>query len=308
VIILLFAIFRIGANWTIFYNSSKTILSTDNWLWLAGCWVFLKLIHESAHAIVCKRYDGTVREAGIIFILFAPLPYVDVTSCWNFLSRMARMHVAAAGLYIVLLIAAIAACVWGHSSQAWLNQLYFNVVVAASVSSLLFNLNPLMKINGRIVTRNLESKRGTYVNQGDTIISIGDDGHKELHVAVAQNDLEHFMKTPGQTVMIHIPQKSLLSCPIENFVPRATVTLNHPALAASWGGDLPVKPVSSNDTQNEFELLEPRFNIIVSIATDKCSELRAGQRVAVTCRPTSYSIGQYLQKSVSDWFYNRLDQ
>tara|TARA_R110002095_G_scaffold204582_4_gene187391 strand:- start:233 stop:1054 length:822 start_codon:yes stop_codon:yes gene_type:complete len=115
VMILLFAIFRIGANWTRFYNSSQTILSTDNWLWLAGCWVFLKLIHESAHAIVCKRYDGTVREAGVLLILFAPLPYVDVTSCWNFPSRLARMHVAAAGLYIELLIAAIAACVWGVS-------------------------------------------------------------------------------------------------------------------------------------------------------------------------------------------------
>jgi len=64
VMILLFAIFRIGANWTNFYNSSKTIFSTDNWFWLAGCWVLLKLIHESAHGIVCKRYHGTVREAG----------------------------------------------------------------------------------------------------------------------------------------------------------------------------------------------------------------------------------------------------
>ena len=164
------------------------------------------------------------------------------------------------------------------------------------------------EINGRIVTRNLESKRGTYMKQGDTILSVGDDRHKELHVAVAQNDLEHFMKTPGQKVMVHIPQNSLLPCPIEKVVPRASVVLNHPALAASRGGALPVKPVSSSETQNEFELLEPRFNLIVSIDTETCAGLCAGQRVAVTCRSSSYSMGQYLQKSVSDWFYNRLEQ
>ncbi|HAH48495.1 MAG TPA: hypothetical protein DCM07_27365, partial [Planctomycetaceae bacterium] len=163
-LLLLFASFRIGSNWSSFCNSSKTILSIDNWLWLAGCWVVLKLLHETAHGIVCKRYGGTVREAGILFILFAPLPYVDVTSCWNFSSRWARIHVAAAGLYIELLIAAIAACLWGYTSQEWLNHLCFNIVVTASVANLLFNLNPLMKFDGYYILTDLLRISNLYSN------------------------------------------------------------------------------------------------------------------------------------------------
>ncbi|HBL41899.1 MAG TPA: hypothetical protein DDZ90_00720, partial [Planctomycetaceae bacterium] len=69
-----------------------------------------------------------------------------------------------------------------------------------------------------------------------------------------------------------------------------------------------VKPVAStSETQSEFELLKPRFNLIVSLAAHSSSELNAGQRVAVTSRPTGYSTGQYLKQSVSEWFHNKLN-
>ena len=39
-------------------------------------WILLKVVHETSHGVVCKRYGGTVRETGVLLILFAPLAYV----------------------------------------------------------------------------------------------------------------------------------------------------------------------------------------------------------------------------------------
>ena len=58
---------------------------------------------------MCRRFGGAVREAGVMFILFAPLPYVDVTSAWRFPSKWQRIATSAAGMYVELLVAAIAA-------------------------------------------------------------------------------------------------------------------------------------------------------------------------------------------------------
>jgi putative peptide zinc metalloprotease protein len=71
-------------------------------------WLVAKIAHELFHGVVCKRYGGNVYEAGIIFVLFLPVGYVDATSSWRFRARGQRIFVALAGMYIELLLAAIA--------------------------------------------------------------------------------------------------------------------------------------------------------------------------------------------------------
>ncbi len=156
--------YHVLSAWDRFAASAQGIFAPNNWLWLAACWVVLKLVHETSHGIVCKRYGGTVGEMGILFILFAPLAYVDVTSSWRFRSRLQRIHVAVAGMYIELLIAAVAAIVWSHTDTGWLNNLCFNVIVMASITTLLFNANPLMKFDGYYVLSDALAMPNLYVN------------------------------------------------------------------------------------------------------------------------------------------------
>ncbi len=140
--------YLVFSDWDRFAASSHYVFAPENWLWLTACWVVLKIVHEVSHGVVCHQYGGTVRETGIMFILFAPLAYVDVTSSWRFRSRRERIHVAAAGMYGELLVAALAVLVWSNTHSGWLNNLCFNTIFMASIATLVFNANPLMKFDG----------------------------------------------------------------------------------------------------------------------------------------------------------------
>lgn len=148
---MMLAIARIIVDMDRFSNASENVFAPDNWIWLLAAWILLKIVHEAAHGIVCRRYGGEVRETGIILALFAPLAYVDVTSCWSFRSRWSRIHTALAGIYIELLIAAVAVFVWAETESTVIAHLAYNVIVMASFSTIVFNANPLMRFDGYYV-------------------------------------------------------------------------------------------------------------------------------------------------------------
>lgn len=125
------------------------VLSGQRWIWLLLIWSGLKVIHELAHGLACRRYGGEVPEAGILLLLLTPLAYVNVTSSWKFSSRWQRMIVAAAGMYLELFVAAIAAIIWTQLADASLwKDLCLHTFIMASVTTVLFNANALMKFDG----------------------------------------------------------------------------------------------------------------------------------------------------------------
>ncbi len=111
-------------------------------------WILLKVVHEFSHGISCRRFGGTVREAGVLLILFAPIPYVDVTSSWRFSSRWRRILVSAAGMYTELFFAAVGVVCWANTAEGVLHQQAYNLALTASLMTLLFNANPLMRFDG----------------------------------------------------------------------------------------------------------------------------------------------------------------
>ena len=133
----------------------REVLYLHRGLWLGACWLALKLIHETAHGLVCTRYGGSVRQAGVVLVLFVPLAYVDVTSSWRFSSPWQRIAVATAGMYAELLVAAVAALIWSVTSAGALNDVCFNVLFMAGVGTLLFNANPLMRFDGYYIVSDL---------------------------------------------------------------------------------------------------------------------------------------------------------
>lgn len=161
-LLLVLAAVEVAVEWERFVTSSESILVPTNWLRLGIAWVVLKVIHEAAHALVCKRHGGEIREAGIALIYFAPVAYVDVTSCWRFASRWPRIHTALAGMYAELACAALALLLAGQSGSPEQQHFLDNVALMASATTLLFNLNPLSRFDGYYVLADLLGLTNLY--------------------------------------------------------------------------------------------------------------------------------------------------
>lgn len=138
-----------------FSTGMEQVFSGSNWIWMLVAWIGLKAIHELGHGLVCHRYGGAVREAGLVFAVFTPMAYIDASCSWSFRSRWQRIHVAVAGIYVELIVAAICVVAWTQVTSPVVRQHLCNVVLMASVATILFNLNPLMKFDGYYVLSDL---------------------------------------------------------------------------------------------------------------------------------------------------------
>lgn len=130
------------------FGQSAGLLAPSNLGLLYIGFLIAKLLHEFSHAAVCKLYGGEVHKIGVMLLMFAPIPYVDATAAWGFRSWAQRLFVGAAGVVAELAVAALAALLWANTAPGVLNALAYNVIFAASVSTLLFNLNPLLRFDG----------------------------------------------------------------------------------------------------------------------------------------------------------------
>ncbi len=145
----------LAGHWQEFGHQAAGFFSGRNLLVIWLIWTGLKVLHESLHALVTRHYGGRVPEAGILFILFIPLTYVEATSSWTFPSRWQRIHVALAGILAETLVAWIAILVWARAPASQAGFIAHNTVLVAGISSLIFNANPLMRFDGYYVLSDL---------------------------------------------------------------------------------------------------------------------------------------------------------
>jgi putative peptide zinc metalloprotease protein len=130
------------------FSQGAGLLAPSNLGLLYVGFVIAKVIHELGHAAVCRYFGGEVHKFGVMLLIFAPLPYVDATASWGFRKRGERLLTGSAGVLAELAVAAVAALVWAHTAPGAINAIAYNVIFVASVSSLLFNLNPLLRFDG----------------------------------------------------------------------------------------------------------------------------------------------------------------
>lgn len=128
--------------------AAGNVLAPSNLLLLYAGVAFLKVLHEFGHAAACKHFGGEVHTMGVMLLVFSPLPYVDVTSSWAFRDRWQRIAVAAGGMIAEFFFAALATFVWAAAGPGVVRDLAFNMMLAAGVTTVLFNANPLLRYDG----------------------------------------------------------------------------------------------------------------------------------------------------------------
>lgn len=147
-VIVLGAILAAASHWEALRQHASNYLTTPLYLFLA--WLsfpFIKALHELGHALAVRHWDGQVRETGVTFFVFTPAPYVDASASSTFRSQTQRMTVSAMGMMVELLLAAIALALWLSTQSGVVHALAFVTMFVCSVTSLLFNGNPLLRFD-----------------------------------------------------------------------------------------------------------------------------------------------------------------
>ena len=158
-----------GANWTeLTKDLSDQLFGAENLLLMALVFPVAKLIHEFGHALAVKAKGGEVHEMGVMLLVLMPVPYVDASASLAFREKRDRMLVGAAGMLSELLFAALAMFVWVNVEPGLVRALAYNVMVVAGISTLIFNINPLLRFDGYYILAdyleipNLGQRANTY--------------------------------------------------------------------------------------------------------------------------------------------------
>ncbi len=133
----------------------QDVLAPGNLALLFAAFLLTKILHEFGHAFACRVFGGEVHQMGFMLLVFSPVPYMDATASWAFRERWRRVWVGAAGMYVELFLAALAVFVWANTGAGLINGLAYNIMFVASVSTLLFNLNPLLRFDGYYILSDL---------------------------------------------------------------------------------------------------------------------------------------------------------
>lgn len=132
-----------------FLHTFAGFVSVEGIIFAALALAGVKAIHEMAHAYVAVREGVPVPHMGIAVMVLYPVLYTETTGGWRVTTRHGRMAIGLAGIMAELCVAAVALLLWNVAPAGSMAQaLCFIVTAVALVSSLLVNLNPLMRFDG----------------------------------------------------------------------------------------------------------------------------------------------------------------
>ncbi|AWN41764.1 hypothetical protein DK389_16215 [Methylobacterium durans] len=141
-----FSLLQIAKHWIgLSSDIVDHIFSAENMVLVLLTIPLVKLVHEFGHALAVKAWGGEVHELGVMFMIFVPMPYVDATNSLRFPSKWQRTIVGAAGIMAEFILAGLALQIWLAVGPGLVRALAFNILVICTVSTLLFNGNPLLK-------------------------------------------------------------------------------------------------------------------------------------------------------------------
>ena len=134
----------------------------------------------------------------------------------------------------------------------------------------------LAPISGSVVSDELDSLIGTYLDEGHELMVIGDERQKEIRLSIAQSDARAFSARVGQPVTARLKSSSFkpLELSLGAVEPGVSRRVENLAITAAGGGKLVVRPsAAKRDRDDAWEFVHPRLTARVELSTDRCSKL-----------------------------------
>ena len=114
------------------------------WLTMAAA----KVLHEFGHGLACKYFGRECHAMGVMMLVFSPTLYCDVTDAWMINAKWPRIVIAGAGMAVEIVLAAAAIFLWWNTESGLLNHLCLNLFFVSTVTTVIFNANPLLRFDG----------------------------------------------------------------------------------------------------------------------------------------------------------------
>ena len=145
------ALMSIFVNWDLFLTrlpGFSQFFQPISWVLMGLILATTKVLHEFGHGLSCKKFGGECHEMGFMLLVLTPCLYCNVSDSWTLPNKWHRAAIGAAGMYVELILATFATFIWWHTEPGLLNQLSLQVMTICSISTVLFNANPLLRFDG----------------------------------------------------------------------------------------------------------------------------------------------------------------
>lgn len=168
-ILAIIAAFSVAAHWDTFSSNASKLFVADGRLWWIVAWLVLKAAHELGHAMVAVRVGSQIRSAGLSLICLAPVPYVDISDLWMISNRWHRMLCCAAGMLVEIGLASMAALIALTTENQSLQYLCCAVATLGTVTTLAFNINPLVRFDGYFIVSDIMNRPNLWTEANGAV-------------------------------------------------------------------------------------------------------------------------------------------
>lgn len=107
-----------------------------------------KVLHEFGHGLSCKVLGGECHELGVMILVLTPCLYCNVSDSWMLPNKWKRAAIGVAGVFVECTLASICTFIWWFTKENTLHYLCLNVMFISSISTVVFNINPLLRYDG----------------------------------------------------------------------------------------------------------------------------------------------------------------
>jgi putative peptide zinc metalloprotease protein len=148
-VLIVWAVVTAGLHWNELTNNVvDRVFSAQSLLVLWLVYPLVKGLHELGHGFAVKHCGGECHEMGVMLLVLMPIPYVEASAASALRSKWQRVLTGGAGIMVELFLAALALQVWVFLEPGLMRSVAFNVLLVGSISTVMFNGNPLLRYDG----------------------------------------------------------------------------------------------------------------------------------------------------------------
>jgi len=144
----LLGVVLVSRQWDVFLGTFGYFFSLQGVFWAGLAIASAKVVHEFAHAYVCKAHGCRVPSMGLALLVLWPVLYTDATDAWKLRERQARLRIGAAGMLAEVVLAAYATLLWVFLPDGPVRGAVFLLATTTWLLTLLINLNPFLRFDG----------------------------------------------------------------------------------------------------------------------------------------------------------------